>query len=189
MPSRDQREMPVHVRSSLFYGVHGHVSVAEPLLASASWLRQTRQNSNPDSRGWSSRGWSSRVWSSPRSRLHHGFAKRTTRVERASPEWRSGALPTELRPPRYARLGSNQRPLPSQSSALPLSYERSKEPPAGVEPTPRPYKGRVLAVDTTEALMETVGVEPTPPRCKRGALPPELHPQVMRTGGVEPPQP
>jgi hypothetical protein len=46
MPSRDQREMPVHVRSSLFYGVHGHVSVAESLLA-ASRLGQTRQDSNP----------------------------------------------------------------------------------------------------------------------------------------------
>src|SRR5262249_38402167 len=54
---------------------------------------------------------------------------------------------------KHARLDSNQRPLPSQSSALPLSYER-EEPPAGVEPAPRPYKGRVLAVDTTEALME-----------------------------------
>lgn len=45
--------------------------------------------------------------------------KRTTRIERASPEWRPGALPAELRPPKwYARLESNQRPLPSQSSAL-----------------------------------------------------------------------
>jgi hypothetical protein len=55
---------------------------------------------------------------------------------------------------RYARLESNQRPLPSHGSALrPLSYGRSerKEPPAGVEPAPRPYDGRVLAVDTTEA--------------------------------------
>ena len=58
----------------------------------------------------------------------------------------------ELRPPEYARLESNQRPLPSHGSALcPLSYGRKKEPPAGVEPAPRPYEGRVLAVDTTEA--------------------------------------
>jgi hypothetical protein len=54
-----------------------------------------------------------------------GLRKRTARIERASPKWRSGALPTELRP--------------------------REEPPAGVEPAPRPYKGRVLAVDTTEA--------------------------------------
>jgi hypothetical protein len=60
---------------------------------------------------------------------------------------------------RYARLDSNQRPLPSQSSALPLSYERMKEPPAGVEPAPRPYDGRVLPVDTTEARVETVAIE------------------------------
>ena len=60
--------------------------------------RQTRQDSNPGLRGWSS----------PCSRVHHGCAKRTTRVERASPEWRSGALPTELRPhspPGWIRTG------------------------------------------------------------------------------------
>ena len=83
--------------------------------------------------------------------LHHEPLKRTTRVERASPEWRSGALPTELHPrEKHARLESNQRTLPSQDSAHPLSYGR-KEPPAGIEPTLRPYEGRVLAVDTTEA--------------------------------------
>ena len=54
---------------------------------------------------------------------------------------------------RHARLDLNQRPLPSRSSALPLSYGRLKEPPAGLEPAPRPYDGRVLAVDTTEALL------------------------------------
>lgn len=92
--------------------------------------------------------------------LHHKpveVLNRRTLVERASPKWRyaflkCSALPAELHPQReHARLESNQRPLPSQSSALPLSYERVKEPPAGVEPAPRPYKGRVLAVDTTEA--------------------------------------
>ena len=51
----------------------------------------------------------------------------------------------------YARLESNQRPLPSRGSALPLSYGRGEEPPAGFEPAPRPYDGRVLAADTTEA--------------------------------------
>jgi hypothetical protein len=76
--------------------------------------QQARQDSNPDRRGWSS----------PCCRLHHRPVKRTARIERASREWRSHALP--------------------------LSYVR-QEPPAGVEPTPRPYKGRVLAVDTTEA--------------------------------------
>src|SRR5436190_9447612 len=58
--------------------------------------------------------------------------KRTTRVERASPGWQPGALPTELHPrEKHARLGSNQRPLASQSSAHPLSYGR-REPPAGI---------------------------------------------------------
>ena len=46
------------------------------------------------------------------------YRERTTRIERASPEWRSGALPSELRPRRYARLESNQHLLPSQGSAL-----------------------------------------------------------------------
>ena len=45
--------------------------------------------------------------------------KRTARLERASPDWRSGALPTELHPHENARLELNQRPLPSQGSALP----------------------------------------------------------------------
>jgi hypothetical protein len=71
--------------------------------------RQTRQDSNPDLRGWSS----------PCSRYTTGLRKRTTRLERAFPEWRPGALPTELHPhEEHARLESNQRPLPSQSSAL-----------------------------------------------------------------------
>ena len=50
--------------------------------------------------------------------LHHRPSKRTTRIERASPEWRSGALPSELRPQSNARLDSNQRPPPSQNGAL-----------------------------------------------------------------------
>jgi hypothetical protein len=131
--------------------------------------------------------------------LHHGPVKPTTRVERASPGWRPGALPAELRrhgTPGRSRTGDLR---PRKTALVPLSYGRM-EPPAGVEPAPRPYKGRVLAVDTTEArvrprnrlslaarrfarlarrasntllrgLMETAGVEPAPPRCKRGALP------------------
>jgi ketosteroid isomerase-like protein len=46
------------------------------------------------------------------------YGERTTRIERASPEWRPGALPSELRPREHARLESNQRLLPSQDSAL-----------------------------------------------------------------------
>jgi hypothetical protein len=84
--------------------------------------------------------------------LHHGPVKRTTRIERASPEWRPGALPSELRPrsgtPGWSRTSGLCR---RRTALFPLSYGRTKEPPAGVEPAPRPYKGRVLAVDTTEA--------------------------------------
>ncbi len=90
------------------------------------------------------------------------YAERTTRIERVSPEWRSGALPSELRPRGGTPGWSRTSGLCRRRTALsPLSYGRMKEPPAGVEPAPRPYKGRVLAVDTTEARMETVGVEPT----------------------------
>ena len=90
-------------------------------------------------------------------------AERTTRIERVSPEWRPGALPSELRPRSGTPGWSRTSGLCRRRTALSrLSYGRKKkEPPAGVEPAPRPYKGRVLAVDTTEARVETVGVEPT----------------------------
>jgi hypothetical protein len=113
---------------------------------------QARQGSNPDRRGWSS----------PCSRLHHGPTKQTTRIERASPEWQSGALPSELRLRRSLRQESNPHLGRTKGACLPLTLRRLE--------------------------VETAGVEPAPPRCKRGALPQELHPQVMRTDGVEPPQ-
>jgi hypothetical protein len=61
------------------------LEITEPLRPAT---KQVRQGSNPDQRGWSS----------PCYRLHHGPVKRTTRIERASPGWRPGALPAELRP-------------------------------------------------------------------------------------------
>jgi hypothetical protein len=128
--------------------------------------RQACQGSNPDQRGWSSLC----------SRYTTGLRKRTARIERASPEWRPGALPSELRPrdappvpgvslavPGRRGQYSNtapESPVPRAARALggtglrPAGAERGQgreEPPAGFEPTPRPYKGRVLAVDTTEA--------------------------------------
>ena len=123
-----------------------------------------------------------------------GLRERTTRIERASPEWRPGALPAELRPHGARPAGVEPASSAVAGAALfPLSYGRVKEPPAGVEPAPRPYKGRVLAVDTTEARSGDGGVEPAPPRCKRGARPVSYIPMIesdeVRTGGVEPPQP
>jgi hypothetical protein len=53
--------------------------------------------------------------------------KRTTRLERASPGWRPGALPSELRPREHARLESNQRLLPSQDSALSTELRACEE--------------------------------------------------------------
>src|SRR3954469_11784622 len=95
--------------------------------------------------------------------LHHGPTKRTTRIERVSPEWRSGALPAELRPHRSLRQESNPHLGRTKGACLPLTLRRLDK-------------------------VETAGVEPAPPCCKRGALPPEPHPQVMRTDGVEPSQ-
>jgi hypothetical protein len=111
--------------------------------------------------------------------------KRTTGLEPVSPEWRSDALPAELRPREHARLESNQRPLPSQGSAHPLSYGRTRA--SGRSRTCAATVRRVRAsVDTTEAgKVETAGVEPAPPRCKRGAHPHELHPQRRECGRVE----
>jgi hypothetical protein len=81
-----------------------------------------------------------------------GLRERTARLERASPEWRSGALPTELRPRSGTPGWSRTSVLCRRRAALSaLSYGRREEPPAGVEPALRPYKGRVLAVHTTEA--------------------------------------
>ena len=66
----------------------------------------------------------------------------------------------------YARLESNQRPLPSRGSALSTELRAfEEEPPAGFEPAPRPYDGRVLAADTTEAGMEWHVPIATPGRC------------------------
>jgi hypothetical protein len=140
--------------------------ITGPLRPATIFDQQTRQDSNPDLRGWSS----------PCFLLHHGLSKRTARIERASPEWRSGALPAELRPRVNAIRPAGLEPATSAVAgrrSVPLSYGRvggatgwgrappggsrarpvlrEREPPAGFEPAPRPYKGRVLAVDTTEA--------------------------------------
>ena len=126
-------------------------------------VEQACQGSNPDQRGWSSRC----------CRLHHRpvlslGVKRTTRVERASPGWRPGALPSELRPRR--RKGASGRSR-THTSAV----QRAR-----------------AAVDTTEARVETVGVEPTSSslqaRCSSDLsyIPRR---KTRRTGGVEPPQP
>jgi hypothetical protein len=112
------------------------------------------------------------------------YGERTTRIERASPEWRSGALPAELRPPSGTPGWSRTSGLCRRRAVLfPLSYGRVKEPPAGVEPAPRPYKGRVLAVDTTEAKARTGGVEP--PQHEAARLQPvELTDAQRPRGGV-----
>src|SRR3954463_15377409 len=54
-------------------------------------------------------------------------AERTTRIERVSPEWRSGALPSELRPRSGTPGWSRTSGLCRRRTALsPLSYGRMK---------------------------------------------------------------
>ena len=100
---------------------------------------QAGQDSHPDQRGWSSRCccYTTGLLRSRPARIRtrtdevrarharrvtpRAFRERTTRIERASPGWKPGALPSELRPRgkrKHARLESNQRPLPSRGSAL-----------------------------------------------------------------------
>lgn len=91
----------------------------------------------------------------------------------------------------HARLESNQRPLPSQGSALSTELRAfEEEPPAGFEPAPRPYDGRVLAADTTEAENRWRCRESNPILLGASEVLCRLSfiPEVMRTGGVEPPQ-
>jgi hypothetical protein len=118
--------------------------------------RQTRQDSNPDPRGWSSRCF----------QLHHGFVV-SGRPGSNGPLRAGDPVLCRLS---YIRkkstLGWSRTSILCRRRAalIPLSYER-KEPPAGVEPAPRPYKGRVLAVDTTEAgQVEPKGFEPSSSR-------------------------
>jgi hypothetical protein len=55
------------------------------------------------------------------------YAERTTRIERVSPEWRPGALPSELRPRSGTPGWSRTSVLCRRRTALsPLSYGRTK---------------------------------------------------------------
>ena len=55
------------------------------------------------------------------------YVERTTRIERASPEWRPGALPSELRPRTGTPGWSRTSGLCRRRTALsPLSYGRTK---------------------------------------------------------------
>jgi hypothetical protein len=118
--------------------------------------------------------------------LHHGFAKRTTRVERASPEWRSGALPAELRPrstPGWSRTSGLCR---RRTALCPLSYGRVMET-VGVEPTSASLQARCSARLSYIPVCRSLRQESNPHlgRTKGACLPLTLR---RRTGGVEPPQ-
>jgi hypothetical protein len=121
----------------------GRVQITEPLPArdGRTW-RQTRQESNPDLRGWSSPC------------FRYTTDLRSGRPGSNGPP-RDGVpvlFPPELRP-RKARPAGFEPASSAFARQRSLSTElrACEEPPAGVEPAPRPYEGRVLAVDTTEA--------------------------------------
>ena len=96
---------------------------------------------------------------------------------------RSGA-PALFRPSyirlEHARLESNQRPLPSQSSALPLSYGRTRR---SLRQESNPHLGLTTGAcfPLTLRRLEWRRSESNRhlPRCERGALPVELHPQGL----------
>lgn len=158
-------------------------------------VEQACQGSNPDQRGWSS----------PCCRLHHRpTVERTARIERASPEWLSGALPAELRSREYARLESNQRPLPSQSSArsaelrafVSLGGSRAR---AGMRESLRqesnPHfdrtKGVCLPLTLRRHRWRRRESNPLLLGASEAFFQKNLIPRrvLMRTGGVEPPKP
>ena len=131
--------------------------------------RQTRQDSNPDLRGWSS---SCSLYTTG---LRSGRPESNGRLRSGGPV----LFPLSYIRVEHARLESNQRPLPSQDSARSAELRaHEEEPPAGVEPAPRPYDGRVLAVDTTEARSGDGRSRTDTSRVASAALcPVELHPR------------
>src|SRR4051794_18521894 len=80
-------------------------------------------------------------------------------VEPARPAFQAGALPFELRPQRWARLDSNQRPLVCKTSAQPAEL--------------------LARVKVSWAELES---NQPPPPYQRGALPPE--PPALRSSGT-----
>lgn len=122
------------------------------------------------------------------------FRERTTRIERASPGWKPGALPSELRPrdetstPGWSRTSGRCR----RGAALcPLSYGRvgrslrqESNPHLGLT------TGACLPLNTTEAN-EWRRRESNPLLfgASEALSRTSFIPGLMRTGGVEPPQP
>jgi hypothetical protein len=120
--------------------------------------------------------------------------KRTTRIERAPPGWRPGALPSELHPRESLRQESNPHLGRTKGACYAVDTTEAwfgSVEPEGFEPSTtrrsigfcvsnyqEPERGTLLPRAAAPGQVETAGVEPAPPRCKRGALPPELRPQV-----------
>ncbi len=117
-------------------------------------------------------------------------AERTTRIERVSPEWRPGALPSELRPRSGTPGWSRTSGLCRRRTALsPLSYGRAKRSlRQELNPHLGRTKGACLPLTLRRPEWRRSESNRHLPRCKRGARPVELHPPAVgktRCGRVE----
>jgi hypothetical protein len=117
------------------------------------------------------------------------FEKRTTRIERASPEWRPGALPSELRPRSDTPGWSRTSGLCRRRTALsPLSYERRKR---SLRQESNPHLGRTKGACLPLTLRRQGGDGRS--RTDIFLVASEVLVRLsyipeVRTGGVEPPQ-
>jgi hypothetical protein len=98
-----------------------------------------------------------------------GLRKRTTRIERAYPEWRSGALPSELRPrdtPGWNRTSGLCR---RRTALSPLSYGRTdpgfarREPSAARDARSLPFLARR---SRCRAGGDSIRIRPRRARCR-----------------------
>jgi hypothetical protein len=133
MPSRDQREMPVHVRSSLFDGVHGHVSVAEPPLAArASWGKPAGIRTRTREVG---------------ARCAPGYTRDLRNGRPGSngpPRSCSGALPPSYERSKEPPAGVEPTPRPYGGRVLAVDTTEAKVETVGVEPTSSSFQARRL---------------------------------------------
>ena len=105
-------------------------------------------------------------------------AERTTRIERVSPEWRPGALPSDLRPRSGTPGWSRTSGLCRRRTALsPLSYGRLRSLRQESNPHLGRTKGACLPLTLRRQRWRRSESNRHLPRCKRGARPVELHPR------------
>jgi hypothetical protein len=134
------------------------------------------------------RTWTGEVGARRAPALHHGPRERTTRIERAPPEWRSGALPAELRPPNSTPGWSRTSGRCRRRAALsPLSYGRRKSLRQESNPHLGRTKGACLPLTLRRRRWRRRESNPLLLGASEALCHQSFIPKV-RTGGVEPPQ-